>query len=118
MLTPARIIGLFTEFILILLGALLLMIGVSGRFGVSPHTVALVVVGIALVYWGVRSSMRRAPKANRALIHVRSSSLILVGLSVLTIWIFPQQAGFLLAFGGVVLIVRGLLGAVLFLKRN
>ncbi len=44
--------------------------------------------------------MRRTPKMNRALIQVRSSSLLLVGLMVLSIPIFPREAGILLGLAG------------------
>jgi hypothetical protein len=118
MLAPANLFGMLTEFVVLLLGALLFVIGVSGNYGITPRPVALIVVGIALIYWGVRSAMQRAPKTNRTLIHVRSSSLILVGLTVLTIPIFPRQAGILLALGGGALVIRGILGAVLFLRRT
>jgi hypothetical protein len=117
MLAPAKLLGIFSEFVVLLLGALLFMIGASGNYGLTSKPTALVVVGIALIYLGVRSSMRRTPKTNRSLIHVRSSSLVMVGLTVLTIPIFPREAGILLGLAGGVLVIRGILGAILFLRQ-
>lgn len=118
MLAAAKLLGLFSEFVVLLLGALLFMIGASGNYGITSRPAALIVLGIALIYWGVRSSMRRNPKANRTLIQVRSSSLVLVGMMVLTIPIFPPEAGILLGLAGGALVIRGILGAVLFLRRT
>ena len=118
MLAPAKLLGILSEFVVLLLGALLFMIGASGNYGITSRPSVLVVLGIALIYWGVRASMRRTPKMNRALIHVRSSSLVLVGLTVLTIPIFPREAGILLGLAGGALVIRGILGAILFLRRT
>lgn len=118
MFALANLFGMLTEFVVLLLGALLFAIGASGNYGITSRPTALLVLGIILIYWGVRSATQRAPKANRALIHVRSSSLILVGLTVLTIPIFRKEAGILLAVAGGALVVRGILGAVLFLRRT
>lgn len=115
---PANLFGVLTEFIVLLLGALLFVIGASGNYGVAERPTALVVLGIALIYWGVRSAMKRTPKQNRTLVHVRSSALIVVGLSVLTIAVVPREAGILLGLAGTVLVIRGLLGAVLYLRAS
>jgi hypothetical protein len=48
---------------------------------------------------------------------VRSTSLVLVGLMVLTIPIFVREAGILLGLAGAALVIRGILGAILFLRR-
>ena len=114
MLAPANLLGIVSEFVVLLLGALLFMIGASGNYGITSRPVALIVLGIALVYWGVRSSMRHTPKMNRTLIQVRSISLVLVGLMVLTITMLPREAGILLGLAGAALIIRGILGAILF----
>ena len=58
------------------------------------------VLGIVFIYWGVRSAMRPTPKANRTLIQVRSSSLLLVGLMVITMTMIPREAGILLGLAG------------------
>lgn len=113
---PANLFGLLTEFVVLLLGGLLFVIGASGNYGIAPRPTALVVLGIVFIYWGVRSAMKPLPKANRILIHVRSSSLLVVGLTVITMAIIPREAGILLAVAGAVLVIRGILGAILFLR--
>ncbi len=117
MLVLANLLGIVSEFVVLLLGALLFMIGASGNYGITSRPAALIVLGIALIYWGVRSSMRRAPKMNRTLIQVRSISLVLVGLMVLTITMLPREAGILLGLAGAALIIRGILGAILFFRH-
>jgi hypothetical protein len=117
MFATANILGIVSEFVMLLLGALLFMIGASGRYGITSQPSTLVVLGIALIYWGVRASMPRTPKMNRTLIQVRSSSLVLVGLMVLTIPMLPREAGILLGLAGAVLIIRGILGAILFFRH-
>jgi hypothetical protein len=117
MFTTANLLGIISEFVVLLLGALLFMIGATGRYGITSQPSTLVVLGIALIYWGVRSSTRRAPKMSRTLIQVRSSSLLLVGLMVLTIPMLPREAGILLGLAGAALIIRGILGAILFFRH-
>jgi hypothetical protein len=114
---PVNIIGLFTEFVVLLLGGLLFVIGASGNYGIASRPMALIVLGIVLVYWGVRSARRPVPKTTRTLIYVRSRSLVVIGALVLAISILPREAKILLELAGAILIVRGILGAALFLRR-
>ena len=112
MLSTANLLGIISEFVVLLLGALLFMIGASGRYRIASQPTALIIIGILLIYMGVRASMRRSAKMNRSLIQVRSSSLVLVGLMILTIPMLPREAGILLGLAGAALIIRGILGAI------
>lgn len=114
---PINLFGLLTEFVVLLLGALLFVIGVSGNYGIALRPTALVVVGVALIFWGVRSARKPTPKTNRTLIYIRSRSVIVLGVAVLAMSVFPREARILLELAGTILIVRGILGAVLFLRR-
>jgi hypothetical protein len=114
---PINLFGLLTEFVVLLLGALLFVIGASGNYGITSRPTALVVLGVALIFWGVRSARKPTPKTNRTLTYVRSRSVIVLGVAVLAMSIFPREARILLELAGAILIVRGILGAVLFLRR-
>jgi hypothetical protein len=47
---PINLFGLLTEFVVLLLGALLFVIGASGNYGIAPRPTALVVLGVALIF--------------------------------------------------------------------
>jgi hypothetical protein len=114
---PINVFGILTEFVVLLLGGLLFVIGVSGNYGIASRPTASVVLGVALIFWGVRSARKPTPKTNRTLIYVRSRSVIVLGVAVLAMSIFPREARILLELAGAILIVRGILGAILFLRR-
>src|SRR5580698_5709529 len=91
MLTPANLFRLLSEFILLLLGALLILLAFTRRVGLPARPAALVFLGVLFVYWGVRAWMRREQESTRAQTHVRAGSLVLVGLLVLGIPLSPLR---------------------------
>jgi hypothetical protein len=112
---PLRLIN---EFIVMLLGALLILLAVSRGVGLPSRPGALIALGLAIIYWGVRAGMRRGGEASGSLVRVRSSSLIVVGLLVLSIPLLPlRYAAMLLGLAGCVLVLRGILGAALSMKK-
>ena len=79
---------------------------------------ALLFLGVLFVYWGIRAWMRREPDITRAQTHLRGGSLVLVGLFVSAIPLFPLRlANLLLGIAGAVLVLRGLGGALLSVKK-
>lgn len=119
MATPLNLFRLLSEFILLLLGALLVLLALTRRVGLPARPAALVFLGVLFVYWGVRAWMRREPDITRAQTHLRGGSLVLVGLFVLAIPLFPLRlANLLLGIAGVVLVLRGLGSALLFVKKT
>ncbi len=119
MVSPANLFRLVNEFILLLLGALLLLLAVTGRFGLPSRPVVLAAMGILFVYWGARAWARPEQKANHLQNVIRAGSLGLVGLVILAIPAFPlRRVSLLLGIAGSVLIVRGLLGGVLSLRQG
>lgn len=109
----AGLFQLFTEIIILLLGALLVLLAITRPVMLPGRPSALVVLGLFLVYWGMRSWMRRKPGAARWRDQVRGASLGLVGLLILAIPISPlRDSGMLLGAAGAVLIVRGFLTSV------
>lgn len=111
----ANLFRLLSEFIVLLLGALLIVLAISRPVGLPASPIALVIVGIALIYWGARVWIRPGPETNRLHARVRGGSLLLVGICVLAIrWLPLRDESLLLALSGAVLVVRGLVGGVVY----
>lgn len=113
----ATLLGLINEFIILLLGALLILLAVLRGVSLPSKPMVMVALGVLLAYWGVRAGMRRDAGTSRSMIQIRSSSLILVGALVATIPLAPLRfAEVLLAAAGGILVIRGLVGAVIFVR--
>jgi hypothetical protein len=118
MATPLNLFRLLSEFILLLLGALLILLALTRRVGLPARPAALIFLGVLFMYWGIRAWLRREPDITRAQTHLRGGSLVLVGLFVLAIPLFPLRlANLLLGIAGAVLVLRGLGGALLSVKK-
>lgn len=110
---------LLSEFIVMLLGALLILLAVTGRIGLPTRPMGLVLLGVAFLYWGLRAGMQREGKEMRWESMARAGSLALVGIIVLAIpFASFRHTGLLLGLAGSVLILRGILGAVFSLLRG
>lgn len=117
MATPANLFRLLSEFILLLLGALLILLALTRRVGLPARPAALIFLGVLFVYWGVRAWLRQEPESTRAQTHLRAGSLVIVGLLVVGIPLLPlRNANLLLGTAGTVLVLRGMGGALLSLK--
>jgi hypothetical protein len=110
---------LFSELIVFLLGALLILLAISGRVGLPTRPAALIALGAFLVYWGVRAGITPETGVRPYESRTRAASLALVGLSILAIPMLPLRlAPTMLGLAGVILVLRGLLGAVFSLRRK
>jgi hypothetical protein len=117
--TPANLFRLLSEFIVLLLGAFLILLAGTRRVGLPARPAALAFLGVLFLYWGIRAWMRREPDSNRAQTHLRAGSLVLVGVFILGIPLLPlRHANLLLGIAGAVLVVRGIVGAFLALKTS
>ena len=115
MLTSAKLFQLLNESIVLLLGALLMLLAVSGRVGLPARPLALIALGIVFIYWGVRAWVRHEPSLSLWPSKIRAASLALVGIFIVAIPVFPiRYIPLLLGLAGVVLVLRGTLGAILF----
>jgi drug/metabolite transporter superfamily protein YnfA len=112
---PTQLIRLFNEIVFVLLGIFILVAGLSDRY-ILPHRSAWwILAGVALLYWSFRIWMQSARERPRWLSVVRACSLGLFGAIVIsTNWLPQSQGTLLLAAGGGVLALRGLIGAVAF----
>jgi hypothetical protein len=119
MLTPATVFKLVNEFIVLLLGSLLIVLAISGRVGPSGRPAVLILLGVLLLYWGLRAWFRPGPAADRLQPRIRAGSLLLIGLLVLGIRFVPlRYVDLLLGLAGGVLVVRGISGGVLFARQR
>jgi hypothetical protein len=117
--TTAKLFQLLNEAIVLLLGALLILLAISGRVGLPTRPAALIALGVIFLYWGARAWVRREPPSNRVPAKIRAGSLVLVGLLVLGIPLLPlRYIPVLLGSAGVVLVFRGILGLVLFARSK
>ena len=113
-LSPPNLFRLLNEFIILLLGALLILLAVNRGVSLPARPSAMIAPGVLLMYWGVRARLRRKPQEDGATVNLRSGSLILVGGFVLAIPMLPfRYADIVLALAGSVLVLRGVLGAIL-----
>jgi len=115
----AILFRLLSEFVVLLLGGLLIVISVTRTVGLPAYPVALVVLGVILIYWGIRASMKPSQAADLWPDRIRSGSLVLVGILVLGMRFLPlRDVALLLALAGGILVVRGIAGAVLLVRRS
>ena len=114
MLRPEKLLRIFTELAMLLLGLLLLLVAVSGRLFWNRRSIAWMAVGIFLIYWGVRSWLRRRSVGPWRVEKLRCGSLVLVGLLMLAISRVPFDfVGPLLGIAGGVLVLRGIFSVAL-----
>jgi hypothetical protein len=117
--TSANLFRLLNEFIVLLLGAFLILLALSGRVGLPSRPAALIALGIFFIYWGVRAWVRAEPNVTRLTSKIRASSLALVGVFILAIPLVPlRQIPTFLGLAGVVLVLRGVLGILSFVRGS
>jgi hypothetical protein len=114
MLTHAQMFRLFNELVFVLLGLLLIVMALAGRFAHPGRSTSWIILGVILFYWGLRIWMRSTGVKPNLASRVRAGSLALVGAMVLAIaWLPFSYDGPLLAAAGGVLMLRGLLSFAL-----
>jgi hypothetical protein len=125
MLNPANLFRMVTEFIFILLGGFLVWVGLSGRLepgNFNPRGPAWLGLGAVLIYWGARTwakTARAARTSDRTVAQLGGTSLILVGLMMLSLaFVRFRLVGIVFAAAGGILALRGILAAVLSLRAD
>jgi hypothetical protein len=115
MLTPQRALRLMIEVIFVLLGVLVVWLALAGRISDEQrHNISWLILSGALILWGLRALYGPNKWWARWENWTRGLSLTLLGVVMLAIsrvpfpWIAP-----LLATAGVLMVVRGILGAAL-----
>lgn len=110
----ANLLRLINEFIVLLLGALLILLSISRTLAFPSRTGVWIALGVLLIYWGVRAWARPELPALRKLATIRGGSLVLVGLVIVQVPLLPVRfEAILLGLAGAILVVRGVLGGIL-----
>src|ERR1700733_6540866 len=91
MATATNLFRLLSEFIVLLLGALLILLAATGRIGLPARPGGVVALGAIFIFWGVRAGTRPEAKAARLATMIRAGSLALVGLLILAVPFVPAR---------------------------
>ena len=119
MATPGNLFRLLSEFIVLLLGALLILLAATGRIGLPARPAGVVALGAIFIFWGVRAATRPEAKAARVETIIRAGSLALVGVFILAVPFVPaRNAPLLFMLAGGVLVLRGGLAAAISVVRR
>jgi hypothetical protein len=117
MLTPQQVLRITIEIIFVLLGGLVVWLGLSGHILFDRRKPGWLLLSVAVIVWGLRALYKPVQWWSRAEQWTRGLSLTLLGLVMLAISRVPfLWVGPLLAFAGLVLVVRGLMGSVLIFR--
>lgn len=117
MLTPQQVLRITIEIIFVLLGALVVWLGLSGHILFDRRKPGWLVLSVAVILWGLRASYKPVQWWSRTEQWTRGLSLTLLGALMLAIARVPFPfVGPLLALAGVLLAIRGLVGAALTLR--
>ncbi len=114
MLTPQRVLRLMIEVIFLLLGVLVVWLALTGRILVARRNASWLILGVALIVWGLRALYGPNKWWMRWENWTRGLSLTLLGVVMLVISRAPfLWVGPLLAAAGVLMGLRGMIGAAL-----
>jgi hypothetical protein len=120
MLSPEKLLRLIVEFIFVMLGGLFVWFGLAGPAHgrtVDRHSSAWLILSVALILWGLRALYKPGQWWACWQNWTRGLSLALLGVLMLVISRVPfSWVGPLLAAGGAVLVLRGIIGSVLIFR--
>ena len=117
MLTPQQVLRITIEIIFVLLGGLVVWLGLSGHILFDRRKSGWLLLSVALILWGLRALYKPVKWWSPWERWTRGLSLTLLGVVMLAMSRVPfLWVGRLLAFAGVLLMVRGLIGAVLIVR--
>jgi len=119
MLTPERFLRFFIELIFVLLGVLVMWLGLARRIYIDRHSVAWLILSVALILWGLRALYKPGQWWMRWENWTRGLSLAVLGVLMLVISRVPfLWVGAMLTAVGVVLALRGIIGAALIFRQK
>ena len=119
MLSPERLLRFMIELIFVLLGFLVIWLGLARRIYVDRHSTAWLILSVALILWGLRALYKPGQWWLRWQNWTRGLSLSLLGVLMLVISRVPfAWVGPMLAAGGVVLALRGIVGSALIFRQR
>jgi hypothetical protein len=116
-ISPSQTFRLMTELVFTLAGAVLLFVGLTGRYLFDARRPSWLMLAVVLFFWGLRSWRRSrliAVPRLRFAERLSGTSLMLVGAIMLSLgWMKFALVGPLLAIAGVIFVARGLVVAVI-----
>lgn len=117
-----QLFRLMNEVVFILVGALLLWVGVTGRYMFDPRRPDWLLVSGVLVLWGLGTWWRgrkTVTRVWRAVGKIGGASLIVAGFLMLSLaWAPFHWVGWLLAAAGCVFVLRGVVTAALVMRPS
>jgi|HubBroStandDraft_6_1064221.scaffolds.fasta_scaffold00332_4 hypothetical protein len=117
--SPAQLTQLLVEFVFLLLGALLVFLGITHHINFVPGGTPWLVISVALLAWGLLAFAKSGASWLRWQKWVRGSSLVLLGVIMLSMMRVPfLWVSKLLVVAGFVLVARGLAGMLLILRQR
>jgi hypothetical protein len=117
MLTPRQVLRITIEIIFVLLGGLVVWLGLSEHILFDRRKPGWLLLSAALIVWGVRALYKPGQWWTRKEQGTRGLSLTLLGVVMLAISRVPfPWVGRLLAFAGILLMLRGVISTVLILR--
>ena len=117
MLTPQQMLRITIEIIFVLLGGLVVWLGLSGHILFDRRKPGWLLLSGAIIVWGLRALYKPVRWWSRGEQWTRGLSLTLLGIAMLAISRVPfLWVGPLLAFAGVVLALRGVVGVALIFR--
>jgi hypothetical protein len=118
MLGPQNLLRVFNEMVFVLLGGLLIWLAVTGRYLFNPRSMTwLLLSGLAVAFGLVPLFGRSAADGSRTAAFVRGGSLIIVGIVMFSMaWAPLGLIVWLLMVAGIVLALRGIVGAFMSLR--
>jgi hypothetical protein len=115
--SPANLFRVVNEFVFVLVGALLVLFALTGRYLFNPRQPSWIVLSVVIILWGIGTWTRaRASKVSseRLVTKIGGGSLIAAGLIMLSLaWAPFRYAGWLLLATGGVFVLRGLVSAAI-----
>ena len=117
MLTPQQVLRITIEIIFVLLGGLVVWLGLSAHILFDRRKPGWLALSIAVILWGLRALYKPVQWWSRTEQWTRGLSLTLLGALMLAIARVPFPfVGPLVALAGVLLAIRGLIGATLIFR--
>jgi hypothetical protein len=119
LLSTDRFLRVIVELLFVLLGGLVVWLGATGHIFFDRRSLGWLGVSVILVLWGARGLYKPSRLLTRRENWVRGISLVLLGLVMVVISrVAFAFVGPLLAAAGVILMLRGILGAALVIRAD
>jgi hypothetical protein len=120
MASPTHLFRVVNEFVFMLVGALLVLFALTGRYLFNPRRPGWIALSVVLILWGLGtwSRARRSGIAvDRLVTKIGGGSLALGGLIMLSLaWAPFRWAGWLLLATGGIFVLRGLVSAAIMVR--